>query len=301
MCAKIHLMNWDDLRIFLAICRTGSLGAAARSLHVHRSTVLRRIERLEQKLGNRLFDRTPDGLTLTAVGERLMPHAEKMADATDAVLHATDTDHGRPIGNIRVAATLNLAFGLLPPVIAHFREAYPEISIDVTGTSDGFSPIHPDQFDIAFRTLETDTQAHETMVGKPLGKLPLAIYGAQSYFTHRPVPTAARDLAGHRLLTGSLPLANIAAMRWFAKQAGGTEPVYRASSMLLLLAAVRQGLGIACLPRYLGEGEPELRRVFDLAPEYCADLWILRHAHHRDNARMRAFAEFMSAELSKRL
>lgn len=284
-------IDWNDLRMFLAVGRVGSLGAAARSLGVHRTTVLRRIERLEERLGNRLFDRSTDGLAPTAAGERLMPFVERMADESANLLRASDADHGRPAGKIRVAATLNLAFGLLPPAIARFREAYPEISVDVTGTPDGFSPIHPDQFDIAFRTLETDMRGHEEMVGRRLGNLPIAIYGARSYFARRPAPKSERDLAGHRLLAGSGPLA----------KTENVEPVYQASSMLLLIAAVRKGIGIACLPRYLAESEDELVHAFDLAPEFAADLWILRHPHHRDTARMRAFADFMSAELSKLL
>lgn len=77
--------------------------------------------------------------------------------------------------------------------------------------------------------------------------------------------------------------------------------MYRASSMLLLLAAVCEDIGLACLPCYLGEPEPSLVSVLDLAPELGADLWILRHPHHRDTARMRAFREFMSKHIPELL
>jgi hypothetical protein len=131
-CAKMqHEIDWDDLRTLISVARAGSLAGAAGALGSHRSTVLRRIERLEARLGLRLFDRTPLGLVLTAAGERVSPTAELMSDAVDEILRSVEADHGRPAGHIRLATTFNLAFGLLPCPIDRFRLAYPEIMVDV--------------------------------------------------------------------------------------------------------------------------------------------------------------------------
>lgn len=295
------MLDWDDLRIFLAAGQHGSLNAAADSLGIHRSTVLRRIERLETRVGQRLFDRGPEGVTLTAAGERLLPHAEKMADQTAGMLRDADIDHGRPAGMIRVGTTFNLAFGLLPQPISQFREAFPEIAVDLVATPDGYSPVHPDDIDIAFRTLEPGTKGHDEMVGRKLGLLPVALYGSAGYLALRQPPKSIADLADHLFVTGGDNLSHIASMKWLAVQTGKIEPVYRASSMLLLLAAARDGIGIACLPRYLGDREQELQLVLDLPSELGAELWILRHPHHRDTARMRAFSDFMSAHIPELL
>src|SRR4051812_46629311 len=115
--AKMQQLDWDDLHSLIAVARAGSLAGAATALGTHRSTVLRRIDRLEARLGIRVFDRTPQGLALTAAGERVAAQVERMADAADEVLQSADADHGRPVGNIRLAATFNLGFGLLPKVI----------------------------------------------------------------------------------------------------------------------------------------------------------------------------------------
>jgi DNA-binding transcriptional LysR family regulator len=296
-----QMLDWDDLQIFRATGHFGSLNKAADALGIHRSTVLRRIDRLETQLGQRLFDRGPDGVLLTAAGERLIPHAENMADETVNLLREADGDHGRPAGLIRVGATFNLAFGLLPRAIGSFRDAFPEISVDLIATPDGYSPVHPDDIDIAFRTLEAGTKGHDEMIERRLGELPVAIYGSKSYLRKNPAPTEFSDLKNHRLVTCGDNLAQTATMKWLAANAAGIDPVYRVSSMLLLLAAVRQDIGLACLPYYLGEPEPGLVRVLDLAPELGADLWILRHTHHRDTARMRAFSEFMSKHIPELL
>jgi DNA-binding transcriptional LysR family regulator len=296
-----HRVDWDDLHVLLLVARAGSLARAASGLGVHRSTVLRRVERLERRLGMRLFDRTAQGLALTAAGERLTPHTERMADEVNEVLRSADADHGRPAGKIRLAVTYNLAFGLLPRILDRFREVYPEIMVEVTGTLDGYSAIHPDQFDLALRTLEQDVVAHEQMVGRRLGKLPIAVFGSAAYFADRTVPRSAKGLARHKLLLGCGGLANLAAFRWLEQGAKPDSIVYRASSMLLLLAAVREGVGLACLPRYLCGEDRQMIRAFDLPENLCADLWILRHAHHRDTARMRVCADFLTMELRRSL
>lgn len=291
------MLDWDDLRIFLAAGQHGSLNGAAESLAVHRSTVLRRIERLENRLGQKLFDRSPDGVSLTAAGERLLPHAEKMADQTAGLLREADIDHGRPAGAIRVGATFNLAFGLLPAMLARFRDAFPEITVDLIATPDGYSPVHPDDIDIAFRTLEKGTKGHDEMVGRQLGALPVALYGAFDYLETHGYPETIDDLQNHKIVTGADNLSNVAAVQWIAARTHDIAPVYRAGSMLLLLAAARDSVGLACLPCYLGDRENKLHHVLDLPPEIGAELWILRHPHHRDNARMRAFSDFMSAHI----
>lgn len=296
-----HMLDWDDLRIFLAAGQHGSLNKAAVALGIHRSTVLRRIDRLEAQLGQRVFDRGRDGVSLTAAGERLLPHSERIADETASLLQDADKDHGRPAGAIRAGATFNLAFGLLPRVIAGFREAFPEITVDLIATPDGYSPVHPDDIDIAFRTLEAGTKGHDEMVGRRLGHLPVAVYGSETYLRANAAPSAFEELGNHKIVSCSENLAHMAAMKWLAANSGMTEPVYRASSMLLLLAAARDGIGLACLPCYLGDREAALVRVLDLAPELGAELWILRHPHHRDTARMRAFSEFMSAHIPELL
>ena len=136
-----------------------------------------------------------------------------MADETVNLLREADVDHGRPAGLIRVGATFNLAFGLLPRAIVSFRDALPEISVDLIATPDGYSPVHPDDIDIAFRTLEAGTKGHNEMIERRLGDLPVAIYGSKSYLRKNPAPTEFSDLKNHRLVTCGDNLARMAAMK----------------------------------------------------------------------------------------
>lgn len=290
-------LDWDDLRFFLEVSNNRSLGDAAQRLGVHRSTVLRRIERLEQQLGNRLFLRTHEGVALTGAGERLVERVERMAGEAAGLLGDADIEHGRPAGPIRVAASLNLCFGLLQPAIARFCDSHPEITLDLIATQDGFSPVPPDHVDVAFRALEPSAKGHENMIGRRLGAVPVAVFGARSYVKRHGTPAAGNDLGGHRMISLIENFSDLASMRWLSSWPDAPEPVFRASSMLLLLAAVREGIGLAILPAYLGARERDLVKAFDLAPEFGADLWILRPPHLRQSARMRAFSDFMATEI----
>ena len=288
------MLDWDDLQIFHAAAKHGSLNRAANVLDVHRSTILRRIERLEAEIGQKVLDRGPEGVLLTAAGERLLEHTERIADETHELVRTSDDESGRPTGIIQVDATFNLAFGLLPGLLAGFRDKYPEIAIDLVATPDGYSPLRADDTDVGFRTLERGTKGHEEMVGRRLGQLPVAVYGAQSYLDAAPPIQTAADLPGHRLILGSENLAHIAAVQWLKDAYKPSIPLYRASSMPLMLSAVRDGIGLACVPHYLGDRENELVRVLEMDASLATKLWVLRHPRHRDTARMRAFSEFVS-------
>src|SRR5260370_19614763 len=208
-----HEIDWDDFHTLISGARAGSLAGAAGALGSRVSSVLRRIERLGVRLGFRLFDRKPQGLVLPAAGERVSPNAELMSDAVDEILRSVEADHGRPAGHIRLATTFNLAFGLLPCPIDRFRLAYPEIMVEVIGTLDGYSTIHPDQFDLALRTFDRDPAGHDQMVGRRLGKLQLAVYGTKSYFADRPIPKSPKRLRHHELLLGCHGLSDRPALR----------------------------------------------------------------------------------------
>ena len=261
-----HMLDWDELQIFHQSAQHGSLDRAARVLDIHRSTVRRRIEHLEAEIDQKVLERESHGFLLTAAGERLLERTERIATATDDLIKATDRDSSHPAGAIRVGATFNLAFGLLPDLLAGFRDHYPERTIELIATADGCSPLQPDETDISFRTLEPGTEAHNEMVGRRIGRLQVAVSGTQRYLKKTAPPRSAADLAGHRLILGGENLSHIASAKWLKKVCKSAEPVYRAISMLPMLAAVRNGMGLASVPFYLGDAEEGLIRLLDLIP-----------------------------------
>ena len=285
-------LNWDDLRFFLSVCRRGSLAGAARDLDVNRSTVLRRVDQIEGALGLPLFDRLPGGFALTEAGEELLGSAQRVEDEVSAAARRISGRAVRPSGVVRVATTMNLGFGFLPPYLAAFNDAFPEIEIDLFATPDGYSPVSRHDADIAFRTLTGRSDID--MVGRRLCGLPLGVYGSSDYLARLGTPGSPADLPGHQIIVGDERMRYFGATDWLAGHAGPDAVVYRANSMVLQLAAVRAGVGLACLPCYLATNEPDLRMVLPLDPDQGADLWILTHGELRQTARVRAFIDFMT-------
>ncbi len=123
-------MDWDDLRIFLAVARSESLSAAGKRLKIDPATVGRRIARLESAISARLFAKSPQGYALTEEGTRLLPHAEQAEAAFDRAGEALSGPEGLT-GQIRIGAPDGCANYLLPQVLARICDANPGLDLQI--------------------------------------------------------------------------------------------------------------------------------------------------------------------------
>jgi len=288
-------LDWNDLRSFLAIARAGSLQGAARALGVNHSTVFRRLNALEAALGVRLFDRLPGGYAPTPAGEAMRASAERVEhEVQDLELRITGGDV-RLSGTLRVTTTDTLAQGLLMPHLEAFRAAYPGIELELI-TSNAFFSLSKREADIALRP---GRQPDEAMVGRRLGEIAVAVYGARAYLTAHGAPGSVGELRGHALISGDASLGHLPAVRWLARHAPADAVVLRCNSWLAQLAAVRAGLGLAALPCFLADPEPALQRALPPEPGLASELWLLTHPDLRRTARVRAFMDHLAAALRK--
>src|SRR5690554_1183536 len=184
-----QLANWDDLRVFLAVARAGSLSGAARSLSVNHSRVFRRIAGLEEMLGVRLFERLPTGYALTPAGEETLGIVERI-ESDVATLDRTVTGQDlRLSGTVRITAPDMLALWLLPDHLRGFRVAHPGIEVEIVVGNEALN-LSRRETDMALRISNTPP---ETLVGRRVGELAFAIYGAPDYCASR----SGVDLAEH--------------------------------------------------------------------------------------------------------
>lgn len=279
--------DWDDLRIFLAVARAGSLSGAARALGVTHSTVFRRIGAFETRLGARLFDRLSGGYALTAAGEEMRDSVLRIEEEIAALsLKVTGQDQ-RLSGTIRITTTDLLAVGVLPRHIAAFHREWPGIEIEVM-VADTVLDLTRREADVALRI---GNPVQDTLVGRRVGRLAFAVYGAAG--THAPVPgdPDQSDWIGYGAAHGPLS-RNMA--RWWPQM----RQVCRTNSIITAHAATRAGVGIAALPCVLADCDAELVRVAALPEEFMLDLWLLTHEDLRNTARMRIFLDFMAAALA---
>lgn len=283
MADRFSSINWDDLRVFLAVARAKSLRGAARALSINHATVTRRLGALEAALGSRLFDRMPDGFAATQAGEDLLSSVEKVEGELFAAQRRVLGRDSDPSGTVRVSMPFAIMRGFLAAEIAAFSRQYPGIDLEVDLT-DSFSDLARREADVSVRMAYEVT---EDVVGRRLVRYSKAIYAAPELLDE--FDPAARDVAwigwGGEGATAS----------WTRETPFPKLPVrHRLPTHALQLDAAKAGLGLTMLPCFLGDGEPGLRRVPGTAPIPDRSIWLLLHNDLRNSARVRAFVDFMA-------
>ena len=281
---------WDDVRLVLAIGRAGTLVGAARALALNHSTVFRRLGALEAQIGVRLFERFRDGYTPTTAGEEVIALAGRIDTDVAAVERRLAGQDLRPSGLVRVTTTDTLV-DLLTPMLASFRSAHPEITLELAASNAIFNLSRRDA-DVAIRP---SLDPPDLLVGRRIATVSFALFAATGYLKRQP---KRLDLAQHDWAAPDDTLAHLRATQWIAATVPPERVVFRTGSLFSLYSAVRAGLGVAPLPCYLGDNDPTLRRLGGVMAEFDAALWLLTHPDLRRVARIRAFMDFMAPALA---
>lgn len=282
-------MDWDDLRIMLAVARNRSLSAAARELGVRQSTMSRRLSAIEQRAGARLLTRTPAGYVLTTLGEAVRGHAERMeAEAIAAERQVQGRDVALS-GVVRVTAVEVIANLLLPGAVATLHARYPGITVDVLTEMRALS-LSRREADIAIRM--TRFEGAE-LYARRIARLASALYAAPAYLAQHSWPDG--EQAAITVLDDQ---AHLPEARWLKQMLPQARIALRANSRDAQWHAAIAGIGIACLPRYLGDAAPGLVRL-DTAPGPAREVWLGVHADLRHMPRVRAVIEAIDAELAR--
>ncbi|PWC44792.1 LysR family transcriptional regulator [Azospirillum sp. TSO22-1] len=289
------MLDWDDLRIVLAVARAGGIGGAAGTLGVNQSTVFRRLNALEESLGVRLFERLPGGYRATPAGEDMVGTAERMEEEVLSLARSLTGRDERLCGHLRVTASESLAHRPLVRHLAAFRAAHPGITLEVIVDNRTLA-LSRRESDIALRATRP---AEGDLYGRKLADVAWTVYGAPAYLDRAGSPAAPEDLADHALVgwdAGSPPLK---AAEWLRALAPDTAVVYRANSTLNQATACAAGLGLAVLPCFLGDAEPGLERVFAPIPALTRELWLVTHQDLKRTARVRAFLDVVGNGLAR--
>ncbi|MGE5478575.1 MAG: LysR family transcriptional regulator [Bacteroidales bacterium] len=285
-------MNWEDLRHFLTLARSGSLSEAARQLKVDHTTVARRVAALEEDLGVRLVDRLPRAYALTEDGRRIAALGERLEDDAFAVLRAARAADPNPAGHVRVSAPPTFASAVLAPRLVELHQRHPGIVLDLVGESRS-ADLDRREADLALRLVPPEGGG---LVARKLGELSYGVYGAPNYVAERPS-------ARHAFVAYDDSLDQVPQQRWLYSVAAGRPVVFRANDVASLAAAARAGLGLAVLPDFLAAGDCGLVRVAtpDAPPPPRRPLWLVVHDDLRRAARIRAVMDFLAEAVAEGL
>lgn len=287
--AGIRDTDWEDVKTFTEIARLGTVRRASETLGVHHSTVSRRLESLEAALGVRLFDRQPQGLALTDAGEELLQVGLSFAGRlSDVERHIAGRDAALS-GRITVTMAAPLAELGFAPRLPDFSRRYPGLELVIVASA-AFLDVARREADVAIRM---DNNPPQTLVGRRFFPYHDGIYASRDYVqTVDPVnhPERARWLGW---LPEDDPFPDWTQSTEFAR-----APVWGSFREVgLHMAATRAGLGIAMLPCFVADRDPDLVRISDRPTIPSRDIWLLTHADLRRTARIRAFLDFATEVL----
>lgn len=285
--------NWNDLRAFLAVARTGRLTAAAARLGADHTTVARRIAALEGALGARLFDRSPQGYALTAHGERLLPSAEQVESLTLRAAGQVGAADQTLTGAVRIGAPEGFGSYVLAPLMVRLADRHPQLEIQLLAIP-GVVSLSKREADIAV-TLSPPREGR--LVSRKLTDYGLGLYAAPAYLDVRPPIRTRADMAGHRFIGYIGDLLYAPELDYMQAPDVDIRVALQSSNLIAQLQAALAGAGLCVLPDFIAAREPGLKRVLPRDVGLQRSLWLVVHADLKSLARIRAVMSMILEEV----
>lgn len=287
--SRAPALNWDDLRIALAIAEHGTLSGAARHLGISHPTLSRRLQLIERRLGTRLFERTPSSLQLTAAGEEVRQLALQLRDDIAALEHRIGGRDAGADGTVRLTAPDAVSEYLLPGILAALCREHAGLTIDLLVANQVLS-LAQRAADIALRVTNSPT---ESLRGRRVGTVAMAVYAASSLR----VPGTSSSFAGVPWVGFDAALACGGPGTWVARHIAERDIRLRANTLLGAAQAVRSGIGCGVLPCFVGGSIAGLVRVGAPLPELAQPLWLLVHPEMARLPRIRRATDALASKL----
>ncbi|MDA9407855.1 LysR family transcriptional regulator [Bradyrhizobium sp. CCBAU 45384] len=284
------MIDWDDVRYFLAVARGGSVRAAAERLGVNHSTVLRHITQLDERLGVHMFEKLPSGYRLTAAGEEVLEFAEQM-EASSRLLEARVLGRDQSVrGRLRVTLAPPLVSHLLMPDFADFARLHPDIEMDILSSGE-LANLTNREADVAIRVVydrkTLPLNLHALKGPEVFGGVYMSRDRLAAWRDGAPDPVRWIVISKHGIPD------------WASEGEVRTTGVpFRITDAEAQIVAVRQGIGMTTLPCFVGDADPLLVRVPGTDLHAYGTLWLLTQGDTRKTKRVRLFTEFVSRRLA---
>jgi DNA-binding transcriptional LysR family regulator len=281
------LGDWDDVRFFLAVAKTGSFSAAATQLNTKQTTVGRRIQALERRLGAKLFDRHRHGMEVTPAARGVMVQAESMlSNATSIERHLAGLDR-EMAGVVRIASTEGIAAHWLVPRLNQLRRTHPDIIVQVI-SGDQVLDLATRQADLAIRFFRPTSNQ---LVAARVGQFNMSIFAAPSYIEQYGLPQKLEDLREHHIVDHTT-LHSLSAMKpWSEVVERSSNVVLRTNSSHSAMEAVKASWGLSIFPSYSSKTANLIEAPINLG--IVRDIWLVSHEETNKGARIRAVIDYI--------
>lgn len=285
-------MDWDYLRYIHALATGGNLKRAGEILDVHQTTVLRRLDQIEEQLGVQLFERARDGVLLTPAGEVAFKEAERISRDMQSLEQKLKGQDPRPAGVIRFGTTDTLLNRLIDPILSDLVTAYPGVQLDIA-TGNEVPSLNRRNMDIVLRPTN---ESPDALTGRRIGSIESAIYCARQYVDCNPRFDPQHPEAQAWVVPDD-SFSHLATGSWYQKNLKESQPVIRCNGLYAMYTLVRAGSGVGVLPCYMGDEDPELQRLSPPLEGEGVGLWLLTHRNLRQGAAVRMVMDFIAEKL----
>lgn len=283
------MLNWDNLRIFLAVTRDQSLLGAARKLAIDHTTAARRLSALEAEIGTRLFDRSPRGVQPTAAGLSLLVHAERIErDVIAATIQIAARD-AEVSGTVRLSTPEAFGTSFVAPAIRHLHALHPRLQLELAPESRAVS-LSKREADIAIALRQPP---EGRLVARRLVDYRLGLYASRDYLATAGAVADIASLGDHPFVGYIDELIDLPDLRYFEQVAPNARTVFRSSSIAAQQAAVAAGLGLGVLHVFTAERDDRLIRLMADKIEVMRSYWLICHADQQRLPRVRAVIDFL--------
>jgi len=285
-------LRWDDLRLFLAVHEHGSLSGAARALKLGQPTLSRRIAELEEVVGEALFDRQSQGAILTAVGQKLLPSAQSMAEWANEAGLSVNKLTNLPEGKVRIAAPPGIAYEVIAPLASKIRRQHPQIQIEVLSGIETLS-LGRGEADLSLRTRKP-TDADLVCVDEVASAM--RVYTSKAYASQLPLRPSIADLDW---ICSAAPYGDQGSNQELSALIHNFKPAFTSDDYIVQFAACKAGVGAMVLPKALHHyaGLRELQELdIDLGSDAVSSIYLVCHKRHRYLPKVQLVMDFISME-----
>ncbi|KAB2920820.1 MAG: LysR family transcriptional regulator [Hyphomicrobiaceae bacterium] len=291
----MHGFDWNDLRYFLAIARSGKLTTAARQLGVDHTTVSRRVAALEEGLKATLFERSPHGYKLTDAGERLMAHAEMIETAAHQALSDIGEADLSLTGSVRIGAPDGFGSIFLAPRLWTLCRRHPGLEIDLVAMPRQFS-LSKREADVAIVLARPTTGR---LKARRLTDYLLGLFASKDYLARRSPILKPADLKDHRLIGYIEDMIFTPELDYLPLIEKDLKTNFASTNLIAQLNATRAGAGVCVLPYFMTAGIPELVPVLPRDVRIRRTFWLITHADLAGMLRVRVTSDFIAEEAQK--
>ena len=286
--------KWETYRSFLGVMTQGSLSAAARKLGLTQPTIGRHIDQLEADLGLSLFTRSQSGLLPTQAARELLPHAQAMASAADALVRASSGADAEERGTVRLTASVIIGGEVLPPILTAFHDSHPHIAIELV-LSDQTQDLLRRDADIAVRMVRPKQDA---LVARKVGRIGFGLFAHRRYLEKHGTPRNLEEMARHSIIGFDKETPFIQALRGNGLPLTRELFALRTDADLAQLAALRAGFGIGVTQLGIGRREPDLVPLLPGALKFELEVWLVMHKDLGRTRRIRLLFDHLAEQVA---